>query len=474
MQPLAMGTMTMAIEPLPAHSRRRTHQHVSHHGAATADATRQDLRQEVGLTGVVTLGAGTAIGVSIFTVLQPAAQVAGSALLLGIGIAMLPMLLFAIAYAYLGSAVPVSGASYEWPSRFLHPSIGFMIAWLRIVSNVGALTILSQVLVGYLGMVTPLPLKPSMAVLLTLVFGLNYLGVAIAARVQSVLMAGLLIVLALFVITGLPQVSLARIGLSQDFGAFSMLAVVPLLISLFLGIESAVEIGEEVRDAGRTIPLGIALAILVTALVYSLVAFTALGLVGPQRLANSTAPLLEAARMPLGSWAVPLVAGAACLSIFKSMNAAAMVFSRSLFAMGRDAVLPTVFGAIHPRFGTPHRAVMLGYGLAMVGLLLPPSLIFLLLAVNIPTMLKYCACSLAAARVARDRPDLHARSSIRLSRKTLMAVGILGAVLALVIIALGIEADWRPYVLVSGWLGLGILYWIAWASKRRIEAPKET
>ncbi|HEX7849791.1 MAG TPA: APC family permease, partial [Sphingomonas sp.] len=305
--------------------------------------------------GVVTFGAGTAIGVSIFSVLQPAAQVAGSGLLVAIGIAMLPMVLFAIAYAYLGSALPVSGASYEWPSRFLHPSIGFLIAWLRIISNVGALTILSQVLVSYLGMVFPLPLKPSMAVLLTMVFALNYFGVSIAARVQTLLMGGLLVVLAVFVAAGLPMADLQTIGDPLGYAPLTILAVVPLLISLFLGIESAVEIGEEVRDPGRNIPLGIVLAILLTALVYGLVAVTALGLVGPDRLAASNAPLLDAAKVPLGALATPLVVGAACLSIFKSMNAAALVFSRSLFAMGRNHALPSSLGAIHPRFGTPHR-----------------------------------------------------------------------------------------------------------------------
>ena len=82
------------------------------------------LRRGVGLVGVVTFGAGTAIGVSIFTVLQPAAQVAGAGMLVAIALAAVPMVLFAAAYAYLGSALPVAGASYEWPRRFLGPLAG--------------------------------------------------------------------------------------------------------------------------------------------------------------------------------------------------------------------------------------------------------------------------------------------------------------------------------------------------------------
>ncbi|WP_165323052.1 APC family permease [Rhizorhabdus phycosphaerae] len=427
----------------------------------TAPADRATLRKSVGLVGVVTFGAGTAIGVSIFSILQPTAAVAGSGLLAAIGVAALPMLVFAVAYAYLGSALPVSGASYEWPTRFIHPGVGFMIAWLRVIANVGALTILSQVMVSYLGMVFPIPLKPAMAVAITSVFALNYVGVSIAAKVQAQLMALLLIILAIFVGTGLPHFDPVLVGNPLDAPPLAILAVVPLMISLFLGIESAVEIGEEVRDAQRNVPLGIALAIGVTALVYGLVALTALGLIGPAKLAVSQAPLLEAAQVVLGGLAVPLIVGAACFSIIKSMNAATLTFSRSLFAMGRNGALPRAIGAIHPRFGTPHRAILLGYVCAMSGLFLPPSLIFLLLAVNVPTMLKYMACSYSATVVARRHPEIHARSALRLSPRTVVAVGYAGVICAFLVGIFGIEADPRPYMLVGGWLVVGLVYWFA-------------
>jgi len=233
------------------------------------------------------------------------------------------------------------------------------------------------------------------------------------------------------------------------------------MISLFLGIESAVEIGEEVRRPARTIPLGIALAIGLTALVYAAVAATALGLVGAPALAASKAPLLDAARAAMGGPAATvLIVGAATLSITKSMNALALTFSRSLFAMGRSGALPRGLGAIHPRFATPHRAVLLAWACAMAGMLLPRSLVFLLLAVNIPTMLKYAACAWSAGIVARRHPELHARATLRLSPAAVSAIALAGVVCALAITAFGIEADPRPYLLVGGWLVVGIGWWL--------------
>lgn len=430
------------------------------------------LRRDVGLLGVVTFGAGTAIGVSIFSIFQPTAQVAGSGLLAAIGLAAVPMVLFAIIYSYLGSALPVSGASYEWPSRFLHPSVGFLIGWLRIVANVGAMTILSNVLINYLKMVFPMDLKLGMAISITLAFGLNYLGVAVAAKVQNLLMGLLLVVLAIFFLSGVPFIKPSLIGNPLGFGLLPTMAAVPLMISLFLGIEAAVEIGEEVRNPRRNIPLGILLAVGLTTVVYALVAITALGLVGPDALARSTAPLLDAAKISLGGLATPLIVGAAVFSIFKSMNVLVLTFSRSLFAMGRDNILPGHLGKIHPRWGTPYRAILLGYCLALFGLLMPSNLIFLLLAVNIPTMLKYMACSLAASRVATGYPELHCQSHIRLPVRTIQVLGYLGVLGGAAIILFGLEADVRPYLLVGGWFLIGLLFWIARGKKMRLVSER--
>jgi APA family basic amino acid/polyamine antiporter len=425
----------------------------------TTTNSQSNLKKEVGLVGVVTLGAGTAIGVSIFSVLAPAAKAAGSGLLIAVAVDVVPMILFAIIYSFLSSALPKSGASYEWPRRFIHPAVGFLVTWLRILSNVGALVILSMVLVNYLSTVAALPLKPAMAAVITAVFILNYLGVSVAARAQTFLMAALLAALAAFVVAGLPMASTTLIGPVGSRGWMAIATAVPLMISLFLGIESAAEIGEEVRNAERTIPRGIALAVVLTAVVYAAISATALGLLGPRRLAASTAPLLDAARVPMGRFAAPVILSAAVVSIIKTMNATTMVFSRAVFAMGRSGSFPSVLGRVHPRFGTPHIALLACYSAAMLGLFMPPSLTFLLLAVNIPTMLKYICSSVSAVQIARAHPDVYAHATFRPRRAVVIVLGSLGVLAGLAILLAGIGADWRPYALIGGWAIAGLVYW---------------
>ena len=104
----------------------------------------EQLRHGVRLIDLVMLGAGTAIGASIFSVLGPAAQVGHEGILVACVLAALPMVLFGLVYAYMASAVPRTAASFEWQRQFTHPLIAFGIVWLRILSNAVVMIVLGH------------------------------------------------------------------------------------------------------------------------------------------------------------------------------------------------------------------------------------------------------------------------------------------------------------------------------------------
>jgi APA family basic amino acid/polyamine antiporter len=95
----------------------------------------------------------------------------------------------------------------------------------------------------------------------------------------------------------------------------------------------------------------------------------------------------------------------------------------------------------------------------MGGLLMPSGLVFLLLAVNIPTMIKYLVCSLCAARIPMIDPALHRDAGLRLGSRSVRILGYAAAACAMGVIAMGVGDDWYAYVLTGGWLMLGLIYW---------------
>jgi APA family basic amino acid/polyamine antiporter len=421
------------------------------------------LRQGVRLLDLIMLGAGTAIGAAIFTVLGPAAKVGGTGILITTLLAVVPMALFALVYAWLASTAPLTAASYEWQRRFTHPVFAFAVVWMRVLANAVVMIVYGQTLTNYLGMVVDLPAKPVMLAVFAILFGVNYLGVAVAARVQTTLMLLLLVVLAVFVGAAGPHLKPQLFTEAVAGGWLPILAALPLMIQLFLGIETATEVGEEVADGRRVVPLGVAGALALTLVVYLAVTFAALSLVGADALGASKAPLLDAAKAGIGPWATPVIVTAATLALTKSMNATFLIFSRFLFAMGRAGTLPAVLGRIHPRFGTPHVATVAAFAAACAALMLPSSLLFLLLAVSVPTMLKYLGTCLAAFSVAQNHPEVRDAARLRFTPGLVKTLAALGMVAAAVIAALGLASDWRPYALIAGWLALGL----AWYALRR-------
>jgi APA family basic amino acid/polyamine antiporter len=418
------------------------------------------LQERLTIVDVVSIGVGSAIGVSIFSIMAPAAKVAGAGMLPALALAAIPMIVFAVVYAFMGSTVPRSGASFEWPARFVHPFVGFMVAWLRIVGNVGALIVLTLVLVSYVSRAVPIPQKPSMLALLVVFFLANLFGVRVAAGVERVLVAIKLIAFAIFVVAGASHLSATNFQPLLGTGWRGVFASLPLLVSLYMGIEGATEVGEEIRNGAAVIARGLGVAVVLTIVVYVSVSSVALGVLGGTALGASDAPLFDAGAKFLGSWNTPLVIVAAVAAISTSINAIYITFTRFLFAMGRDGVLPAAFARIHPQWETPHVAVIAVFVLGVAGLLLPSSLVFLFLAVGIPTTLKYISNCWSAWRLVDNHPDLHARARFALSTSAVKRWSAAGIACGLFVIVAGWTADWRPYAILGVWFVIGTAYWL--------------
>jgi len=424
------------------------------------------LHRGVDLWAVISLGLGTAVGVAIFSVIAPATALAGPGMLLAVLIAAVPMFVIAVTYAFMGSALPTSGASFEWSRRFVSPFLGFMIAWLRIVSNLGAILVLALVLVRYLNMVVPLPTKPAMFGIFVIFWTVNIIGVGLAGRLQVLMIAAMIGLFALFAAWGAPSITPQAYAPLLPQGWAGVLAAIPLLIGLFFGIESSTEIGDEVKNPRRTIPLGLALSILAAVALYMMVAGVTMGVLGADALGASETPLLDAAEVFMGPVAKPLIVTAAVVAIGTSINSLYLGFSRNLFAMARAGMLPTVMMKVHPRTGAPYVALSVILAGATLGLAAPMNLTALFLAVNIPTLLKYAGVNLAAAVVVRRHPEIYEAATFRLSKPATVFWAYAGTLMALLVALLGLGADWTPYAALAVWAVLGTGYYLAFVRQR--------
>ncbi|MEO5724616.1 MAG: amino acid permease [Ilumatobacteraceae bacterium] len=323
------------------------------------------LARRLGLGDAVFIGLGAMIGAGVFAAVGPAAEAAGSGLLIGLAIAALVAYCNATSSAALAAVYPASGGTYVYGRERLGPFWGYLAGWGFIVGKTASCAAMALTVGAYAAPPLRRPIAVAAVVILTAV---NYFGVRKTVALTRVIVMVVLVALALVVVG-------ATFGGAASFdhvrglgvgGIGGILQSAGLLFFAFAGYARIATLGEEVNDPARTIPKAIPRALGITLAVYAVVIVSALAAVGADALARSSAPLATAVRAGNLDVLVPAVrigGTVAALGVLLSLIAG---LSRTGFAMAANHELPAWLAAIHPIHKTPHRAELVAGALIVV------------------------------------------------------------------------------------------------------------
>ncbi|MFJ6783291.1 APC family permease [Streptomyces yangpuensis] len=317
-----------------------------------------ELRLRLGLSDAVLIGLGSMIGAGVFAALAPAADAAGSGLLLGLALAAVVAYCNATSSARLAALYPASGGTYVYGRERLGAFWGYLAGWAFVVGKTASCAAMALTVGSYVWPGQAHAVAVAAVVALTAV---NYAGVQKSALLTRIIVAVVLAVLAAVVVASLTSeaVNVAWLEIGSDAAIGGVLQAAGLLFFAFAGYARIATLGEEVRDPARTIPRAIPIALGITLVVYAAVAVSVLLVLGPDALAAAGAPLAEAARQAGAEWLVPVVRAGAAVAALGSLLALILGVSRTTLAMARDRHLPYALAAVHPRFKVPHRAELL-------------------------------------------------------------------------------------------------------------------
>lgn len=295
------------------------------------------------------------IGAGIFVALGPAAEAAGTALLVGLGIAAAVAFCNATSSAQLAAAYPESGGTYVYGRERLGQFWGFLAGWGFVIGKTASLSAIALTFGAYAWPGLARPLAAAAVVAMTAV---NYRGIEKTALVTWIILAVVLSALAAVVVASLSGGSVQSTHLNDlsDASPMGILRSAGFLFFAFAGYARIATLGEEVLDPARTIPRAIPIALGLTLLIYVVVAVSALAAIGPTALAASPAPLAASVRAGSLEWLLPAVrigATVASLGVLLSLMAGV---SRTAFSMATNHDLPALLASVHARFRTPHRA----------------------------------------------------------------------------------------------------------------------
>ncbi|MCX5613434.1 APC family permease [Streptomyces sp. NBC_00047] len=324
-------------------------------GAVSGPAGTGELKRHLSVFDAVVIGLGSMIGAGIFAALAPAAGAARSGLLLGLALAAVVAYCNAMSSARLAARYPASGGTYVYGRERLGEFWGYLAGWAFVVGKTASCAAMALTVGSYVWPGQAHAVAVAAVVALTAV---NYAGVQKSAWLTRVIVAVVLAVLSAVVVAAVTSgdADIARLGIGDDVTFGGVLQAAGLLFFAFAGYARIATLGEEVRDPARTIPRAIPIALGIALVVYAAVAVAVLLVLGPQGLADATAPLSDAARAAGADWLAPAVRVGAAVAALGSLLALILGVSRTTLAMARDHNLPHALASVHPKFQVPHRA----------------------------------------------------------------------------------------------------------------------
>ena len=345
-----------------------------------AAAAQPVLRRQLGLLAVTALVVGEVVAIGIFLTPAGMARSLGSPFwLLIVWLLMGSMALSgALCYGELAARAPEAGGGYVYLREAYGSAVSFLYGWkCMLVMDPGITAALAVGLASYVGYALGLAgasLKLIAIGTIFLLAAINIAGLRFGSGLMQWLTAlklgalGLLAVLAL--VTRAGQWSNFVPFVAQRPGSDPLPgALAPALVGAFFAFGGWWEISKlagEARDPARTVPRALAIGVSIITAIYILTSAVFLYLVPLDRVTSGETFAAQAGEALFGAAGGKVFALIVIVAVLGSLLGLLMALPRVYYAMARDGVFFKSVGVVHPRFGTPARAIVIQAAVASV------------------------------------------------------------------------------------------------------------
>ncbi|MBK1788728.1 amino acid permease [Prauserella cavernicola] len=460
-----------------------------------------DLKRRLKSRDLVGFGVGIIIGTGIFTLAGVEAKNhAGPAVTLSFVIGAVVAGLAALCYAELASSVPTAGSAYTYAFATLGEVFAWIIGWDLLLEFALGAAVVSRSWSGYLANLLGLPpelfgeeavVNIGAVLIIAVLTVIAVAGIRQSSVVTNALVIVKVAVCVLVVVVGaffvkaanltpfIPPaqptddntgtlyqpVVQAALGLEQSvYGLAGMLTAAAVVFFAYTGFEALANLGEETRNPGRDLRIGILGALALCAALYVAVSLVLTGMI-PFTDIDEGAPLAAAFNSVGQHWVGAVISLGAVTGLTSVMMVQLVTIGRIGFAMGRDGLLPKALGRVHPRWGTPHRMTIGGAALiAVIAAVVPIS--ELADMVSIGALSAMIIVAIAVPVLRRSRPDLKRPFRVPFSP-------VLPIIAALACLYLMLNLDVLTWLRFGAWLLLGLVIYLVYGRKHSRLAVEE-
>jgi basic amino acid/polyamine antiporter, APA family len=279
-------------------------------------------------------------------------------------------LIGAFVYAELAVLQPRVGGQYAYLREAYHPIVAFLYGWtLLLVVQTGGMAGAAIIFGRYFRELSGLaiPEQAIAAATLGVLTLINCFGIRSGSNVQSALMLLKLAAIALLIGVGwfvvgpaAPDLTLKLAAPGNNEGWLTGLAaaMVPVLFA-YGGWQTATFVSGEMRNPKRDLPRGLFIGVAGVIILYLLVTYVFLRVLGHAGLANTTVPASGVMRHALGDRGAKIIACGIALSTVGFLSQSILTAPRVYYAMARDGVFFQAVGRLNPRTRVPVIAIVL-------------------------------------------------------------------------------------------------------------------
>jgi APA family basic amino acid/polyamine antiporter len=334
-----------------------------------------ELDRSISLFQATVYGVGIILGAGIYALIGEAVGISGNSVWISFFVAALIAGCSAISYAELTSIYPRSAAEFVFVKEITgSPFLGFIVGYLTVLTGVISVAAVALGFSSYFKLYMDVNAVLVAIIVIILSSALNFSGIQQSAKVNGVftfIEAGGLVFIIVIGIPFIGEVNLLESATHETLGSIEswkpIMAASALIFFAYIGFEDIANIAEETKSASTNVPLALLLSLLITTVIYVLVAIVSVSVVpgealfaaskldnpteGPLALVASTA-----LNSPLGGKLFTVVALCATANTVLVLQ---IVSSRMLFGIAREKCLPPAIAKISKKTRTPVNAIIL-------------------------------------------------------------------------------------------------------------------
>lgn len=482
-----------------------------------AAESEKGLKRTLTAWSLVALGIGAIIGAGLFVrTATAAAQNAGPSVTIGFIVAAIGCALAGLCYAELSSSIPISGSAYTYTYATMGELLAWIIGWDLILEYaVGAATVgiawseyLNNLLVNVLH-TSPIPYSlchspfqkivdpNTQEVLQQGIINLPALFIVgiislllIKGTQESAFVNGLIVVVKVTIVVLIIVVGWNFInplnhtpyipengtyvddqGIGHHYGGIvGILGAAGTVFFAFIGFDAVSTAAQETKNPKRDMPIGILGSLAICTVLYILFAHVLTGVASVEdfRTGGKEASVAFAiSKYMIGyEWLAQFVT-VAILAGFSSVILVMLLGqSRVFYAMGKDGLLPKVFGDLHPKYKTPYKANLVI--LLIVGLFaafVPGDIVGDMTSIG--TLFAFILVCFSVIVLRKREPDMKRE----FKTPFVPVVPILGI---LVCLAMIYGLGWTNWLRLLLWLAIGLVIYFAYGKRNsHLNNPEE-